>query len=115
MKEIIAYCGIACHECGAFIATQNNDDGKRAEVAKMWSKQFNSNIKPEDINCDGCQSNGERIFKHCNVCAIRACGKEKGVANCAHCDDYACSKLEGILQMLPESRKRLDSVRAMRK
>jgi hypothetical protein len=112
MKEIIAYCGIPCHECGAFIATQNNDEQKRVEVANIWSEQDNSDIKPEDINCDGCQSTGERLFNYCSVCEIRKCGKEKGVANCAHCDDYACDKLEGFFQLVPDSKKRLEEIRA---
>ena len=115
MKQIIAYCGIACHECGAFIATQNNDYEKRAEVAKIWSKQYKSNIKPDDINCDGCHSNGQRLFNYCKVCEIRRCGKEKGVATCAHCDAYACEKLEGFFQMVPDAKKHLDAIRTARK
>ena len=49
MEKMIAFCGLACHECSALLATKANDDGKRAEVAKLWSKQFNTDIKPEDI------------------------------------------------------------------
>jgi len=93
LGEMIAYCGLACHECGAFLATRNNDNDKRAEVAKLWSKMFNADIKPGDINCDGCLSKGGRLFTHCKVCEIRKCGGEKGVTNCAYCDDYACDKL----------------------
>lgn len=111
MNEMIAFCGISCQTCGAFIATKNNDDEKRAEVAKAWSKQYQSDIKPEDINCDGCLSGGTQIFSYCSVCELRKCGKEKGVANCAHCDEYACSKLEGFFQMVPESKKTLDEIR----
>ncbi len=111
MKKMIAFCGIPCHECGALEATKNNLDQKRAEVAQLWSKQFNADIKPEDINCDGCLSDGKQIFSYCNVCELRKCGKEKGVANCAHCDEYACSKLEDFFQMVPESKKTLDEIR----
>ena len=49
MDEMIAFCGIACHECGALIATENKDNEKRAEVAELWSKEYNVDIKPEDI------------------------------------------------------------------
>ncbi len=112
MNEIIAFCGISCSECGAFIATKNNNDEKRAVVAKMWSKQYNSDIKPEDINCDGCQCDGGRIFNYCTVCEIRKCGKEKGVTNCGHCDDYACDMLENFFAMVPDSKKRLDEINA---
>jgi len=35
---------------------------------------------------------------------------EKKIENCGHCDDYACEKLEKLLQhMPPENKKRLDA------
>ena len=30
MKEMISFCGLDCHECGAFLATKEDDDQKRA-------------------------------------------------------------------------------------
>jgi hypothetical protein len=111
MKELIAFCGLVCSECPAFIATRNNDDNKRKETAEIWSKQFNADIKPEDINCDGCISNTGNLFNYPKVCEIRKCGKEKGVINCAYCNDYACEKLEGFFEMVPDAKKRLDSIR----
>jgi len=108
---MIAFCGIDCHECGAFLATKNNDDEKRSEVAKLWSKQFNADIKPTDINCDGCHSDGQNIFGYCMVCEIRKCGKEKKLDNCAYCDEYSCEKLGAILNMMPDVEKRLDEIR----
>ena len=78
MNEIFAFCGLGCHECGAFLATEENDDQKRAEVAQEWSRLFKAEVKPEDINCDGCQSIGGCLFNYCKVCEIRKCGKEKG-------------------------------------
>ena len=109
---MIAFCGLVCHECGAFLATQNNDDEKRSEVAKLWSKQFNVHIKRADINCDGCHSDGENIFGHCKVCEIRKCGKEKSVDNCAHCDEYSCEKLGLFFDMAPDAKKRLDEIKS---
>ena len=61
---MIGVCGLGCHECGAFLATKENDEQKRAEVAQEWSKLFEVEIKPEDINCNGCQSIGGRIFNY---------------------------------------------------
>jgi len=106
-----AMCGLICSDCGAFIATQNNDDKKRAEVAKLWSKQYNVDIKPENINCDGCISDSNRTIGYCHVCEIRKCGKQKGVTNCAYCDEYACEKLEGFLKLVPHAREHLDQIR----
>ena len=112
MSEMISFCGLLCNECGALIATKNGDDEKRAEVAELWSKQYKADIKPQDINCDGCMSEGARLFGHCMVCEIRKCGREKGVVNCAYCDEYACEKLEGFFQMVPDAKKRLDEIKS---
>lgn len=111
MEKMIAYCGITCTDCGAFIATQNDDDAKRKEVAEQWAKQFNVDIKPEDINCDGCLTDTGKVFNYCNICEVRKCGVERGVVNCAYCDDYACDKLEKFFQMAPMFRAVLDEIR----
>lgn len=112
MDEMIAFCGITCQKCGAFLATKTNDDEKRAKVARLWSKEFKSDIKPEDINCVGCLSDSENLFNYSKTCEIRKCGKDKGVVNCAHCNDYACEKLEKLFKMVPSAKTRLDSIKA---
>ena len=111
MNEMIAFCGLACNECPAFLATQANDDEKRAEVARTWSRHYKADIKPEDINCSGCQSESGVFFGHCFKCEIRKCAREAGIANCARCDDYACEKLAPLLKMMPEVKARLDNIR----
>jgi hypothetical protein len=112
MSQMTGFCGLICSECGAFVATQNNDDRKRAEVAQLWSQQYNVDIKPADINCDGCTSDSERLIGHCRVCEIRKCGKQKAIVNCAYCDDYACEKLEGFFKMVPDAKKHLDEIKS---
>ncbi|MFH1213207.1 MAG: DUF3795 domain-containing protein [Candidatus Neomarinimicrobiota bacterium] len=112
MKSIIAYCGLNCHECGAYLATIANDDAKRKEIAEQWSKEYHADIKPADINCTGCLTVGENVFSHCKVCEIRLCGMQKKVVNCAHCDDFACEILENFFTMAPSLRKRLTELRA---
>ena len=111
MKTMIAYCGINCKECPAYIATQNNDDAARAKVAQEWQKMFNPNIKPEDINCDGCTSKSLRLFQHCKECGIRLCGIEKKIENCADCQEYTCDKLEDFFKMVPNCRVTLDNIK----
>jgi hypothetical protein len=34
MEKMVAFCGIVCTDCKAFIATQENNDVKRREVAE---------------------------------------------------------------------------------
>jgi len=112
MTPIIAYCGLNCHECGAYLATLANDDVKRKEVAEQWSKEYHTDIKPADINCTGCLTVSDEIFSHCKVCEIRLCGLKKQVVNCAHCEDFICAKLEKFFQMAPFLRDRLQQMRA---
>ncbi|MCK4448931.1 MAG: DUF3795 domain-containing protein [Candidatus Marinimicrobia bacterium] len=111
MDKMIAFCGIICTECPAFLATQKDDDDIRKKTADIWSKQFNAEIKHEDINCDGCLSEGGQIFNYCRVCEIRKCGLEKGVENCAYCDDYTCEKLEKFINNVPEAKATLEKIR----
>lgn len=106
---MIAYCGINCRECPAYIATQKNDDNERKKVAEEWQKAFNPNIKPEDINCDGCTSNSTRLFNYCKECKIRLCGIEKKVANCAYCPEYTCDKLTEFFKIVPNAKTTLDA------
>ncbi len=111
--KIIAYCGLICTECPAYIATQADDDAARERVAAQWRAEFDApNIIAEAINCDGCLGETGRKFAHCAECKIRACGVERGVINCAHCADYACEKLEGFFGFAPDARAVLDGIRA---
>ena len=99
---MIAYCGLDCSKCEGYLATQANDDDKRAETAKQWSAMYHADIKPEQINCDGCRSEGIKFFYCSNICELRKCCIEKELENCAACDMYACDKLEDFLKLLPK-------------
>ncbi len=112
MDKMIAFCGLICTGCPAFIATQKDDDNERKKVAELWSKEFNEDIKPGDINCDGCLSENGRLFGYCNVCEIRSCALGRSVKNCAYCDDYACDKLVKFFDMVPDAKSTLDEIRA---
>ena len=110
-EKMIAKCGIVCTECPAYIATQKNDDALRAETAKKWSEMFKADIKAADINCDGCQSESQRLFSYCQTCEIRKCAREKKAATCAACPEYSCAKLDAFLTQVPEARKVLEGLR----
>lgn len=111
MDKMIAFCGLTCTECPAFIATQKDDDQEREKVAKLWSKEYHSDIKPEDINCDGCVVESGRLVNYCKVCEIRKCGLGKGLKNCAYCDDYVCEKLTRFFEMAPEAKTTLAEIK----
>lgn len=49
MDRLIAFCGLTCTECPAFIATWKDDYKERGKVSKIWFKEFNREIKSEEI------------------------------------------------------------------
>ena len=100
-EKYIARCGLDCGSCAAFIATKNNDKALREKTAREWNERYRKDgrnrpaIKPEDINCNGCLSDGP-VYLYCRQCKIRQCGLEKGIKNCAECAEYKCAKLIGL-------------------
>jgi len=91
-------CGLDCSQCDAFIATENSDDKLREKTAREWTERYRKGkrnrppVKPEDIVCKGCLSNGP-IYLYCQQCKIRKCGLEKEIKNCRQCENYKCGKL----------------------
>jgi hypothetical protein len=71
---------------------------------------YRAEIKADQINCNGCKSNGVKFF-HCNHCDIRACGLEKGVENCAACEDCVCKTLSEFIKLAPEAGRALAQLR----
>ncbi len=112
MEKMIAYCGLDCLQCPAYIATQENDDEKRRETAEIWTKMFKVDIPIENINCDGCKKDDGRLFQHCQVCEIRACAREKELPDCGHCDDFPCKQLSFIFSAVPAAKETLENIRA---
>ena len=96
----LAYCGLDCSACEAFIATRDNNEKLKAKTAKEWSKLYGSylkqELKPADINCRGCKT-GDSLFIGCRNCSIRKCCREKKLETCAICKGYeTCDLLNGF-------------------
>lgn len=112
-KPMIAFCGLECTVCPAYLATQTSDLALAERTAKEWSEQFHVDVKVENVWCDGCLVGGKKCA-HCLECEIRACGQKRGVANCGLCDDYPCATVSPLLGMVPDAKVRLDSIHAGR-
>ena len=104
MENIISYCGINCANCPTYLATQKEDDELRRQVQKNYKNNFKMDIKLEDVNCDGCNSD-EKVFFFCSTCRVRKCAREKNYENCAYCEEYICRKLNGLYKVLPPDYK----------
>jgi hypothetical protein len=115
-ERLVAFCGLVCNECPAFIATVENDDEKKKKTAEMWSSE-DYKINPEDVECDGCTFIGKKIMAFCFDCKVRQCGIGKRVENCAYCDDYPCDILKEIWEFLKtdEAKATLNEIREKQK
>lgn len=94
VDSMIVFCGLDCSECPAYIATQENDAARLAELAKKWSNSGFGTFTPQDIVCDGCH--GPRLMKWCRECTIRECSLDRGFRTCAECEEYPCDTLSEI-------------------
>jgi hypothetical protein len=108
---MIAYCGLDCSKCDAYLATKENSESKREETAQKWSKMYKADIKPGQINCDGCNTDGVKFF-HCSNCEIRQCCTSNGVDHCAACESYICDTLTSFIKLAPEAGIALEKLRS---
>lgn len=96
---MIAYCGLDCNKCDAYIATKNNDQALREKTANLWSKLNNVQILPEEINCEGCRVDGIKTVFCEKLCQIRQCAMKKGIATCGDCSElYKCQTVGVIIE-----------------
>ena len=110
MSKTIAFCGLSCAECPTFIATRNDDDEARVKTAAMYADKFGFDLKPEEINCDGCHSESGNLISYCRTCAIRKCGQNKGIDNCTACNEQPCQKLIDFHTFSPEAKSSYDDL-----
>lgn len=109
MKEIIANCGLVCSACAAYVAGQSDDQELRQSTASQWSEMYQTDILPEEINCDGCNSCDGLLFKHCLICEIRICCQKKELEHCVFCDEQPCEKLLSFHNRAPEAKAGFDT------
>lgn len=93
MKEKIGCCGYRCDLCPAFKENIAGEEDRR-KVSDGWFRYYGFRIPAAEICCDGCLPEGcdnpRRIDPDCRV---RQCVQERGLSNCAHCDQYICDEL----------------------
>lgn len=107
----IAFCGLDCQGCPAFIAHVSNDLALREKTAAEWSKAYHADIAPTDVNCTGCRSSGVQFSWCSSGCPIRKCAIERSADSCGICNDYPCGSLAFITDNCPDAKERLDAIR----
>jgi hypothetical protein len=110
MQKMIACCGLVCSSCPSFLATQNNDNIAREKAAAFYFEELGLSIKPEEINCDGCLSEGGKLLVTCQSCEIRECCRTKGLDNCAFCEEQPCEKLKNFHEFSSHAKTCFDAL-----
>lgn len=108
MKKLIAYCGLDCEKCDAYIATQNDDQALRKKTAELWTQLNGIEITPAMINCDGCRTEGRKTPFCENLCQIKKCAKTKKMETCGSCSQLeTCPTVEMIIKNNPTAHQNL--------
>lgn len=97
MRDMIAYCGLDCEKCDAYLATVHDDQALREKTAKLWAELNNAPILPEHINCEGCRTNGRKTVYCDSLCPIRQCALKRGVTTCGGCSDLETCQTVGMV------------------
>jgi hypothetical protein len=114
---IIAYCGLNCSECPTFIATKTGDRALQEKTAREWSAQFaahtgRSDLRAEEMVCEGCTAADDRVFLGCRVCPMRTCAREQKLTTCAECGRFeSCEQLNGFFTQAADAKERLLGLR----
>jgi hypothetical protein len=116
MAEMVAYCGLTCQNCPIYLATrQENKEEQlrtRTEIVRLCKEHYGMQYELTDItDCDGCRTEGGRLFSACKTCVMRNCARKKGLENCAYCPEYACKELRSFFEKDPGAKTRLDEIR----
>ncbi len=108
MNKMIAYCGLDCEKCDAYLATKNHDQSLREKTAKLWSELNQTPILPEQINCEGCRMDGVKTVFCADFCGIRQCALKKNVETCGACSEKSdCQILKMITANNPDVLEKL--------
>ena len=108
MQERIGYCGLDCAACDAYLATIRNDQALREKTAKLWAELNQAPILPEHINCLGCRGDGVKTVFCEQLCAIRRCALQRGVATCGGCPELeSCQTVGAVTKNNPAAMENL--------
>lgn len=108
MRPNIAYCGLDCEQCDAYIATLHDDQALREKTAKLWAELNHAPILPEHIHCQGCRADGAKTVFCEQLCAVRRCARQRGVDTCGDCPEVeTCPTVGAIFANAPQAKKNL--------
>ena len=104
MESILTRCGYRCDLCLAYRPNVVANPSNRRKLSDGWFRYFGFRLSPEEICCDGCMADTPNLID--KGCPVRPCVIEKGLDNCARCEQYVCGKLAERLVVYEEVRRR---------
>ncbi len=96
-KELVPPCGLYCGVCSILIAHRDDNPKLKERLAALY------NVPAEDIRCEGCNAEEEKVFFYCRVCPIKTCTRERGYEGCHQCTDWPCGHVDDFI--MPVGRK----------
>ncbi len=91
MDPILTRCGYRCDLCLAYRPNVEKNPAGQQKLSDGWFKYFGFRLPPESILCDGCMAENPHLID--SKCPVRPCVIERGLDNCAQCEDYICEKI----------------------
>jgi hypothetical protein len=91
MDAILTRCGYRWDLCLAYAPNVTRNPADREKLSDGWFKYYGFRIPPERILCDGCMAQDPRLID--KACPVRPCVIERGLENCAPCDEYVCDRV----------------------
>lgn len=112
MTRILAYCGIVCSACPAYLATRSRDPAALARAAEVFRREYGiAGATAENVRCAGCPSDDGPRAGQMPGCPILACARGRSLPHCAACSEYVCGTLARFLRSHPDERATLDALR----
>jgi hypothetical protein len=105
MEPILTRCGYRCDLCLAFKSNVEKEPSNQQKLSDGWFSYFGFRIEPANIICDGCMADHPRLIDQ--GCLIRPCVIDKGLNNCASCEEYACEKITERIVVYEEVKSRV--------
>jgi hypothetical protein len=105
MRPVLTRCGYRCDLCLAYRPNVEKNPSNQKKLSDGWFKYFGFRIEPEDILCDGCMTQQAQLIDQ--GCPVRPCVLEKGLENCAACDEFICEKLKERIVSYAEVKRRV--------
>ena len=107
MEAILTRCGYRCDMCLFYKPNVAKNPPEPQKLSDGFFKYFGFRLPLEPVICDGCMSENPRLID--TECPVRPCVIEKGLDNCARCEEYICDRLKQRLVVFEELEARIGS------